>query len=456
MTLFFVPELFYDSSVRLPADATPLPIFGDDRLLVSPDLATFCPVPGGEVGRLEAVLAGEAALGSLSPGLLASLERHGFFGEPRPPEPDKPSIQLQLTNSCNLACTYCCTNSGQPRQTEVSLQQASRVVDQAAEVLGSEGQMALLGGEPFLVPWAIDVAERIVDRGHHLTIFSNGTLHHTDEQLARRTAELNRRGAEVRISLAGPTRELCDGASGTSRFEAALGGIESITRFGGSVVVDLMVLPEQVEAVARGFHGLRKQLPPGTPIALGILYLSGRETGQHMFRTRGDLEAALDRIAFEGGELISAPQTAPVTHRREGCGCAMGNHLHVRSDGRLFTCFKMEERVGDLATDDFVETARRMRESPHPARSLEYCADCALATLCGGGCRSDNLLYTGDADEPACGPWRVRVLSELLAEERVTAVDWPVHHLLAEARRRGIDAPERLDPVRASRHLTET
>jgi len=134
----------------------------------------------------------------------------------------------------------------------------------------------------------------------------------------------------------------------------------------------------------------------------------------------------------------------------------MGNHLHVRSDGRLFNCFKMEEHVGDLAQQDFVETARQVRARPHPARALAACADCALATLCGGGCRSDNLLYTGDADLPPCGPWRVRLMSELLAEERVTAVDWPVHHLLAEAHARGIDAPSHIEPVRQSRHLLET
>jgi hypothetical protein len=77
---------------------------------------------------------------------------------------------------------------------------------------------------------------------------------------------------------------------------------------------------------------------------------------------------------------------------------------------------------------------------------LDRCRDCALATLCGGGCRSDNLRWTGSGEEPACGPWRVRVLCELLAEDRVTALEWPSVHLLAEARRRGIPAPDRLVP----------
>jgi MoaA/NifB/PqqE/SkfB family radical SAM enzyme len=32
---------------------------------------------------------------------------------------------------------------------------------------------------------------------------------------------------------------------------------------------------------------------------------------------------------------------------------------------------------------------------------LPTCRLCPLATLCGAGCRSENLLYTGDADQPS-------------------------------------------------------
>lgn len=440
----------------LPDDATLLPT-ATGALLVSRHLAVFCAVPAAELPAVEQVLAGRAELGALGRKLHAQLERHGFFGPPRPAEEDPPSVQLQLTNGCNLACNYCCTNSGEPRRREVTFEQMCRVVDQCREVVGPGGQMALLGGEPLLVPWALDLAERIVDRGHQLTLFTNGTLLAEDESAARRAARLNRRGAEIRVSLAGPTLELCDATSGTARFEAALAGIGQLSRLGGEVVVDLMVLPGQVEPLAARLHGLRRRLPAGTAIALGILYLSGREQGQHLFASRTEMEAALDRIAFEGGELIAAPQTAPLAHRREGCGCALGHHLHVRSDGALFNCFKMEEQVGRLdGPDAFLEAARQVRERPHPARTLPTCADCPLATLCGGGCRSDNLVYTGDADTPVCGEWRLRVLSELLAEDQITAVDWPVHHLLAEAHRRGIAAPPSIVPARRSRHLIDT
>jgi radical SAM protein with 4Fe4S-binding SPASM domain len=134
----------------------------------------------------------------------------------------------------------------------------------------------------------------------------------------------------------------------------------------------------------------------------------------------------------------------------------LGKHVHVRSDGALFSCFKMEEQVGHLNTVGFSAAARWVREHPHYASDLPTCSDCPLATVCGGGCRSENLLYTGDPDEAPCGPWRVRVMSELLAEGRVTAVGWPVAFLVEEAASRGIDAPVDLAPRHASRHLVDT
>lgn len=437
----------------VPRDCTFLPL-SSGALLVSRDHAVFCRVPPREVDGVRAVVDGGAPLEGLGPAMRDGLARHGFFGPPRRAKPNAPSVQLQLTNECNLACAYCCTNSGEPRAQEVCFEQMLRVVGQIPEVLGARTSVALLGGEPLLVPWAIDLASEIVRLGLGLTIFTNG-LPLVDDDLAERTARLTGRGAQVRVSLGGPSMETCDPMSGAGRFEAALHGIRKLAAFGGRAEVDLMLTPQHVEAISGQLPVLRERLPPHTPVALGVLYLSGRETGQHLFESRADLEAALDRVAFEAGVAIPASSPSPVTYRREGCGCALGKHVHVRSDGALFNCFKMEEQVGHLDTVGFAAAARFIRENPHRASDLPACAGCPLATLCGGGCRSENLLYTGNADEPACGPWRMRVISELLAEDRVTAVEWPVPFLLEEARNRGIETPNDLRPRWASRHLVD-
>jgi sulfatase maturation enzyme AslB (radical SAM superfamily) len=115
----------------------------------------------------------------------------------------------------------------------------------------------------------------------------------------------------------------------------------------------------------------------------------------------------------------------------------------------------MEEPAGDVATTGLAGALALLRQKARPASTLPECAECPLNTICGGGCRSENVLLTGDGDRAACGEWRVRALSELLAEDLVSAVHWPASHLLAEARARGIDAPPEFRPAVPSRHLVD-
>ena len=438
----------------LPPDCVGLPLFSGE-LLVSRSHAVFCRIPQEHVASVRRVLAGQDRLAALDSAVREALERHGFFGPARRPAPESPSVQLQLTNACNLLCSYCCTNSGRSRSAELGLEQYVRIVEDVRRLMGPRSRVAILGGEPFLLPWAIDLCERIVDLDLVLTMFTHG-LPLADEALAARVAALTRRGAQLRLSLAGATAETCDALSGTDRFAGALRGLHAVVGCGGTAIVDVMLLPQYVAEVADHLADLRRRLPPQTKITLGILYLSGRETGAHLFGSRAELEVALDKVAFDAGERIAATPPSPLAERREGCSCALGQHLHVRSDGALFTCFKMEEKVGDLGVERFADALAAVHAQPHPAVRLPKCADCALNTICGGGCRSENLQYTGDPEEPACGPWRVRVLSELLADDRPSAAEWPAPHLLSEARARGIEAPAALTPVIPSRHLLDT
>ena len=422
-----------DLDHAIPADSTLLPL-QSGQLLVSRSHAVFCPVATEDVATIRDLLDGIQPT-DLDSNLWAQLQQHGFDGPPRDPEPAHPSVQIQLTNACNLECTYCCTNSGPPRSRELTQDQLRSVVDAVKTQHGDKGRIALLGGEPLMVPWALDLAEYVMDQGLALTLFTNGTLL-VEQDGAARVAGLQRRGAEVRVSLAGADAARCDEVSGAPRFELVVQATHAVARHGGEVVVDLMLLPQDVDQVADKMHALRRRLPPATKISLGVLYLSGRERGHHLFGSRAQLEDALDRIAFEAGEVVSAAERSPVAPRREGCTCALGYHLHLRSDGSLFTCFKMEERVGHLAEQPFEASLADLKQRSRPVQTLPLCADCPLATLCGGGCRSENLQFTGDADEPLCGPWRVRVLCELLAEHQVAALKWPATHLLAEAHAR--------------------
>lgn len=436
----------------LPSDAVLLPL-NRGVLLVSRDHAKFCRVPPQYVDCIDAAMqSGNDAL--LPRDLLDDLTRHGFGGPAREPPAIAHSVQLQLTNQCNLACAFCCTNSGLARRREVTFETLLAVLRDVLKVYGPGTRIGILGGEPLLVPWALDLAERVIDMGLSLTFYTNGTRL-ANPEAATRLAVLVKRGADVRVSLGGASETSCDAESGGKRFESAIAGIHAMAAAAALPQVDVMLLPQHVEAIAQNLQSFRKRLPKGTRISLGVLYESGREQGERVFGSRAALESALDEIALEAGELIPAVRRSPITNRREGCTCALGHHLHVRSDGALFTCFKMEEPVGHLDQSSFGQACRRLSSSITPATKLTTCGNCPLATLCGAGCRAEGLRYTGNGAEPLCGPWRIRVLSELLAEDHTSALEWPLQHLLSEAHARGIEAPAQITPAVVSRHLVE-
>ena len=79
---------------------------------------------------------------------------------------------------------------------------------------------------------------------------------------------------------------------------------------GGEVIVDLMLLPQHVDDVTTHLPALRRRLPPGTVISIGVLYLSGRETGAHLFRSRGELEERPIQVGRTRGEEPSGESTA--------------------------------------------------------------------------------------------------------------------------------------------------
>jgi radical SAM protein with 4Fe4S-binding SPASM domain len=427
------------SASSLPPDAELHPVSGG-ALLLSRDYALYCRVPAESVAAVRRVLDGLTSFESLAQPLQQSLRVHGFCSGPRQAAPIKPSVQLQLTNSCNLRCSYCCTDSGAARSNEVTLAELTRVVDEALAAFGPSVHFGILGGEPFLVDWAVDLVAYILQQGSALTVFSNG-IALTQPVLCERVADLMRRGAELRISLAAADAVLCDNLSGAARFEGALRAVDMLAARGVLPSIDVMVLPQHVQVLAAHLPRLRERLPPQTPLSFGILYRGGRERGEHLFKSRRQLEQALDYIVFEAAETIRVTPRKAVAYRREGCSCALGHHLHVRSDGRLYSCFKMDEAVGELRAQGFEAVAKAAAARVRSACSLTPCADCSLNTLCGGGCRSENFADTGSADQPLCGEWRKQVCYELLAEDLPDALEWPTDHLVAEARARGISVP---------------
>ena len=424
---------------QLPPDCVLLPL-QVGALLVSPSRAVFCRVLGNDVTEINRCIITGGTVGHLSPELCASLTLHGFFCGAVPAPARNLKLRLQLTNRCNLACRYCCTDSGSPRVDELTFEQWLSLVDEACHFAGPNLGVDLLGGEPLLMPGALRLADSILDRGCRLTLYTNGKRL-AEHDIAAAVGRLQSSGAEIRVSLAAASKALCDELSGGERFDPLMKGLLHPGLDAARTRLDIMLFPQNVDDICQHLPSLRRALPGGMRVTLGLAFCGGREMGDRQFESPAQLQSALDKVALYAGESIAAETLAPTAPRREACRCAFGRELSVRSDSMLYTCFRMLTPVGRYTPGTLDVTWRRVLAAPRLARMTETCSACPLVSLCGGGCQSDNHIATGDGERPDCGLWRVRLLCEMLAEGNIAALEWPTRHLRAEARRRGLHVP---------------
>ena len=113
-------------------------------------------------------------------------------------------VAWQLTRDCDLCCLHCCTDSapGKPFPDELTAAEAARLVD---DIIATEIPYVMLcGGEPFVVPHFLAVAERLGAAGVKLKIETNGQK--LDREAAARLARLPIRS--IQISLDGDSEEV--------------------------------------------------------------------------------------------------------------------------------------------------------------------------------------------------------------------------------------------------------
>jgi MoaA/NifB/PqqE/SkfB family radical SAM enzyme len=126
----------------------------------------------------------------------------------------EPRVWFYSNYHCNLACTYCFTESS-PSAPKRALppDQIGRLAARAAE-LGFT-KFGLTGGEPFLMPHIVDVAKELGALGPTILI-TNGTVF--GPRRFERAKELAGRDVALQISLDAPEPDLNDEMRGPENF----------------------------------------------------------------------------------------------------------------------------------------------------------------------------------------------------------------------------------------------
>ena len=137
-------------------------------------------------------------------------------------------VWLYSNYHCNLACSYCLTESS-PRsdRRELTADQMIAVAEQSKE-LGFTA-LGITGGEPFLLPWLPDAVLEMV-KFLPLVLLNNGTLF-VGERLER-AAKLAHPDIALQISLDSHLSDINDMARGPENFAKVVASVPRLIERG--------------------------------------------------------------------------------------------------------------------------------------------------------------------------------------------------------------------------------
>lgn len=86
------------------------------------------------------------------------------------------TLNLHLTNRCNMRCRHCLYSCGEEKIDEMNLQEVKKTIKQFAKISKNKGTINLFGGEIFLRRDIFDIIDYIISLGIAVGITTNANL----------------------------------------------------------------------------------------------------------------------------------------------------------------------------------------------------------------------------------------------------------------------------------------
>lgn len=335
-----------------------------------------------------------------------------------------PYVWLQLTNRCNLKCSYCYMESVTSGEGErLPLEVCQRLATAYAEAGGT--QIMLSGGEPTLYRDLVPLIEHCASVGLTPKLVTNGV--HLSEAVMGALVEAR---ATAQVSLDAVDPAVFTASRGRRGLSPVLSTTDRLLASGIPVNLSSAVTTRNVDTLAGVVDlALAKGI---SEVHFATSYWKADETAEaeadfseRFYRSLIDLYAMqLANYLFVSIDLIEslvAPMTLGVS-REHHCNAMARETLEVLSSGDVYTCGALRdhpgERLGDVYGDGFDELVASLRRQPRLAVDrLQECRGCAYVGACVGGCRAAAFHRGGSitGGNPNCEAFK-RFMGRVMAD----------------------------------------
>lgn len=405
-----VPTAFsFQSSFPLPSNIVRHVIDGHN-LLISPDIPAWTTVSDAECDVLMRMSRGATIAEacqcfaswnidepekSLSK-LLTKMAIDGFIPETSATdyEPSRTTIQLHVTNACNLRCTHCYVSSGNPFPDEIGLDDCISIIN-AACARYDKVYVSISGGEPLLVPWLPDLLVHIKSKGLRVALLSNGMLW-TDKRVATIGSYVDL----VNVSLDGASAEIHDAIRGPGAFRQAVRGIQRIGEAGIEVGINVCLMKSNLADIEENLLALVKSFPFKVSVQFGKFVDEGRGFDLRSEAPSADSMAKL--LPKLAKEFLSSGWTPTSLSKRGTCG--FGSSYSIYANGDVSPCLSPRYIAGNVLKDGVDAILEKISTNAARANvdTMPMCRTCDLRYICGGKCHLGQLTKGQDISQNHC------------------------------------------------------
>lgn len=324
------------------------------------------------------------------------------------------SMQMYLTNECNMRCPHCYMFAGLKKDRELSTKEIFDIISSFKKHGGNN--IVFSGGEIALRTDLYEILKYSCDLGISNEILTNGTLWNAD--LVKKVAPLITR---VQISIDGYDEATNSLIRGKGNFSKALNAVNLF--YESNVDTEISVTPYLDKKLAENYQCYidfarmlnQKYHKANFLVKFTFDVLNGRDICVSE-KQKKDYQSIVTKIYNElYGDFVDKPFLEFHKHGGIENNCDYGN-VAISADGNVCLCPIIPEMkpVGNIRVnsfDELLDIAQKARSLSN-INNLSPCKDCELKYICGGECRIKHFFGFKEND-----------LQEIATSKRVCSQD---------------------------------
>lgn len=319
---------------------------------------------------------------------------------------DFDTLNIYLTNACNLRCSHCFVKAGKAFANELSENEWYDVLENFYSLGGKV--VTITGGEPTLRHDFASIVRKASTIGLDVTILTNGILWN-DKMIATLAPYIS----EIQISLDGVDEKMNARIRGEGFFEKIRNTIIAFANAGVHTSVSTTFTLETMDANTSYKYqnliaSIKEQCNAPVHFKLSTKILPGRDisyTEEQNDRYLSEVNRIQGMVNVVNTFDYFMENHSPNTIIKN---CGFGG-LSIRADGEVFFCNRILDldscgNIRNHSLKYFLQQGKLVYEKTD-VNHMNPCKNCYLKYLCGGGCRIDDCNFKGKFND-SCGEIR--------------------------------------------------